>query len=120
MKSNEVVKVTTSVTLEPKQKNKLQQTLKGLFGSDDIHYFLDPKIFGGMVVTVGSRKLDLSLNSTFTGLKDTGEIVSVNDGVVWINGLDKVMAGEYLHIKDNLGALVMNLEENKVGAIILG
>lgn len=50
---------------------------------------------------------------------DIGKVVSVADGVIWIEGLEGAMFGELLEIGDT-EALVMNLEENTIGAIVFG
>ena len=51
---------------------------------------------------------------------DVGTIVSVGDGVALIYGLDKAMYGELLEFPNNIYGLVMNLEEEHVGAVLLG
>ena len=51
---------------------------------------------------------------------DVGTIVSVGDGVCLIYGLDKAMYGELLEFPNNVYGLVMNLEEEHVGAVLLG
>ena len=51
---------------------------------------------------------------------DVGKIVSVGDGVCLIYGLDKAMYGELLEFPNNVYGLDMNLEEEHVGAVLLG
>ena len=51
---------------------------------------------------------------------DVGTIVSVGDGVALIYGLDKAMYGELLEFPNSIYGLVMNLEEEHVGAVLLG
>ena len=51
---------------------------------------------------------------------DVGTIVSVGDGVCLIYGLDKAMYGELLEFPNDVYGLVMNLEEEHVGAVLLG
>ena len=51
---------------------------------------------------------------------DVGTIVSVGDGVALIYGLDKAMYGELLEFPNDVYGLVMNLEEEHVGAVLLG
>lgn len=48
-----------------------------------------------------------------------GKVISSGDGVVWIEGLAGAMFGEMLDI-EGVPALVMNLEENRIGAVVLG
>ena len=49
-----------------------------------------------------------------------GTIISVGDGIARIHGLDKAMAGELLEFPGNTMGMVLNLEEDNVGAAILG
>lgn len=53
-------------------------------------------------------------------LKETGRVISVGDGIARIHGLENAMAGELLSFPGNLVGMVMNLEEDNVGAILLG
>ena len=49
-----------------------------------------------------------------------GSIISVGDGIARIHGLDKVMAGEMLEFPHNIFGIALNLEEEEVGAVLLG
>lgn len=51
---------------------------------------------------------------------DVGYVISVGDGIALIQGLDNCMAGELLVFKNNIYGMVLNLEEDHVGAVILG
>ncbi len=53
-------------------------------------------------------------------VSETGTIISVGDGIARIHGLDKAMAGELLEFPGNIMGMVLNLEEDNVGAAILG
>ncbi len=53
-------------------------------------------------------------------LKETGRVVSVGDGIARIYGLEKAMAGELLDFPGGLAGMVLNLEEDNVGAVLLG
>ena len=53
-------------------------------------------------------------------LKETGRVISVGDGIARIHGLENAMAGELLSFPGNLAGMVLNLEEDNVGAILLG
>ena len=57
-----------------------------------------------------------------TGLRfeEVGTVLQVSDGVVRINGLLKAEAGELLEFEDGIKAVVMNLDEDNVGAVLLG
>src|SRR5207302_1260386 len=51
---------------------------------------------------------------------EVGTIISLGDGIARIYGLDKVMAGELLQFGHGVAGLAMNLEEDQVGAVLLG
>ncbi len=51
---------------------------------------------------------------------EVGAIISVGDGIARIHGLEKVMAGEMLAFPHNIFGIALNLEEEEVGAVLLG
>ncbi|MHB8387973.1 MAG: F0F1 ATP synthase subunit alpha [Acidobacteriaceae bacterium] len=51
---------------------------------------------------------------------EVGTIISLGDGIARIHGLDKVMAGEMLEFPHGVAGLAMNLDEDQVGAVLLG
>lgn len=51
---------------------------------------------------------------------DVGSVVSVGDGIAIVYGLDAVMNGELLVFPHNVYGLVMNLEADHVGVVLLG
>src|SRR5258708_3437024 len=51
---------------------------------------------------------------------EVGTITSLGDGIARIHGLDKVMAGELLAFPHDIAGLALSLEEDQVGAVILG
>src|SRR5256885_3468298 len=51
---------------------------------------------------------------------EVGTIISLGDGIARVHGLDKVMAGELLAFPHELAGIAMNLEEDQVGAVVLG
>ncbi|MBB5021088.1 F0F1 ATP synthase subunit alpha [Desulfurispira natronophila] len=53
-------------------------------------------------------------------VQETGKVISAGDGVVRIYGLENAMAGELLEFPGDLYGLVLNLEEDNVGAVLLG
>ena len=53
-------------------------------------------------------------------LKETGRVISVGDGIARIYGLENAMAGELLTFPGDLAGMVLNLEEDNIGAVILG
>ena len=52
--------------------------------------------------------------------EEVGQVLQVSDGVVRIQGLLNAEAGELLQFDDDVKAVVMNLEEDNVGAVLLG
>ena len=54
------------------------------------------------------------------GLEEIGKVLQVSDGVVRIYGLINAEAGELLECENGVMAVVMNLEEDNVGAILMG
>jgi len=53
-------------------------------------------------------------------VSETGVVVSVGDGIARLYGLDKAMAGELLEFPHGIMGMVLNLEEDNVGAALLG
>jgi len=51
---------------------------------------------------------------------EIGAIISVGDGIARIHGLEKVMSGEMLSFPHNIYGIALNLEEEQVGAVLLG
>ncbi len=52
--------------------------------------------------------------------EEVGKVLQVSDGVVRIHGLLNAEAGELLRLDEDVMAVVMNLEEDNVGAVLLG
>src|SRR5690349_16688432 len=53
-------------------------------------------------------------------VSETGSVISVGDGIARIHGLEKVMAGELIEFPHGVSGIAMNLEEDQVGAVLLG
>lgn len=51
---------------------------------------------------------------------DVGTVLEVGDGIAHIYGLDKAMSGELLELPHDVYGLALNLEEDNVGAVLLG
>jgi F-type H+/Na+-transporting ATPase subunit alpha len=51
---------------------------------------------------------------------EVGTIISLGDGIARVHGLDKVMAGELLDFGHGIAGIAMNLEEDQVGAVLMG
>ena len=57
-----------------------------------------------------------------TGLEETGTVLTVGDGIARLYGLTNVESGELIEFNDdkNQQGIVLNLEEDNVGAVLLG
>jgi F-type H+-transporting ATPase subunit alpha len=53
-------------------------------------------------------------------LKETGRVIEVGDGIARIYGLEHALAGELLEFPGGVFGLVLNLEADNVGAVLLG
>ena len=51
---------------------------------------------------------------------EVGTVISLGDGIARIYGLDKVMAGELIDFGHGVSGIAMNLEEDQVGAVLMG
>jgi len=51
---------------------------------------------------------------------EIGTVISLGDGIARVHGLDKVMAGELITFPHGVAGIAMNLEEDQVGAVLLG
>lgn len=51
---------------------------------------------------------------------DVGTVIEIGDGIAHIHGLDKAMAGELLDFGNDIYGMVLNLEQDNVGAVLLG
>ena len=62
----------------------------------------------------------LSGAKTEAELEEVGTVLEVGDGIARIYGLSNVQAGELIEFEDGLQAIALNLEEDNVGAVLLG
>src|SRR3982751_2390279 len=53
-------------------------------------------------------------------VSETGFVISVGDGIARIHGLETVMSGELIEFPHNVSGIALNLEEDQVGAVLLG
>ncbi len=53
-------------------------------------------------------------------VSETGFVISVGDGIARIHGLETVMAGELIEFSHGVSGIALNLEEDQVGAVLLG
>ena len=62
----------------------------------------------------------LSNFKTAAELEEVGTVLQVGDGIARIYGLDKVQSGELIEFQNGVKGIVLNLEEDNVGAVLLG
>src|SRR6476659_10013219 len=62
---------------------------------------------------IGSYAVDVDV-------AEVGTIVSVGDGIARVHGVEKTMAGEMLEFPHGIYGIALNLEEESVGAVLLG
>ena len=55
-----------------------------------------------------------------TDLAEIGRVIEVGDGIARVYGLERAMAGELLTFPQDIVGMVLNLEEDNVGAVLLG
>jgi F-type H+/Na+-transporting ATPase subunit alpha len=65
-------------------------------------------------------KRQLQGYETEIDLKEAGRVIEVGDGIARIYGLEKAMAGELLEFPGDVFGLVLNLDADNVGAVLLG
>ena len=53
-------------------------------------------------------------------LEETGTVLQIGDGIARIYGLSRVQAGELIEFETGLKGMVLNLEEDNVGAVLFG
>ena len=53
-------------------------------------------------------------------LQEVGTILQVGDGIARIYGLSNVQSGELIEFETGVRGIVLNLEEDNVGAVLLG
>ena len=62
---------------------------------------------------IGSYAVDVDV-------AEVGTIVSIGDGIARVHGVEKTMAGEMLEFPHGVFGIALNLEEESVGAVLLG
>ena len=65
-------------------------------------------------------KEQINKSSTKLEVSDVGTVIQVADGIARIHGLAKAMQGELLEFPGDVYGMVLNLEEDNVGAVLLG
>ena len=57
--------------------------------------------------------------SISTRITEQGTVISVGDGIIWVQGLPSAMMDEVIYLEDGSTALVFLLDPEKLGAIVL-
>jgi F-type H+-transporting ATPase subunit alpha len=65
-------------------------------------------------------KQQLSGFSTSTELEEVGTVLQVGDGIARVYGLNSAQAGELVEFETGVQAIVLNLEEDNVGVVLMG
>ncbi len=73
--------------------------------ADEISRIIEQKISGF------EREIDL---------QETGSVISIGDGIARIYGLENAVSGELIEFPGNITGMVLNLEEDNIGAVIFG
>jgi len=68
----------------------------------------------------GIIKQQIKNFSSSIEMTDVGTVVTVGDGIARIHGLEKCMSGELLEFEGGIYAMALNLEQDFVGAVMLG
>ena len=58
--------------------------------------------------------------ATKNNLEEVGTVIEVGDGIARIYGLDNVQSNELVEFENGTKGIVLNLEEDNVGAVVLG
>lgn len=143
----EKLKVYSPYKLSEKEKLVLKNKFTD-FDWQDADFFVDETLLAGVVIIKGSKVIDISLKRSISDLKkiiyendyentksiekelskskislipeEFGEVVEIKDGVAVLQGLDDVSYGELIEFKDGVVGYVVDLTEDRVGAIVLG
>ncbi|HSP07543.1 MAG TPA: F0F1 ATP synthase subunit alpha [Acidobacteriota bacterium] len=79
-----------------------------------------------MATTIRAEEITSILQQEIEGyeavldVKETGTVLSVGDGVARVYGLERAMYGELIEFPKDVVGIAFNLEENSVGAVLLG
>src|SRR6056297_2089062 len=65
-------------------------------------------------------KKQLSGIDTSVELEETGTVLEVGDGIARIYGLNKVQSNELIEFENGIKGIVLNIEEDNIGAVLLG
>jgi len=70
------------------------------------------------ISTVIKKKIESF--STALDVSEAGSVIHVGDGIARVHGLNNAMSGELLEFTGNLFGIALNLDEDSIGAVLLG
>src|SRR5688500_19446844 len=59
-------------------------------------------------------------HSVGVDVAEVGSVISIGDGIARVHGVERAMAGEMLEFPGGLYGIALNLEEDSVGAVLMG
>ena len=62
----------------------------------------------------------LGSHSVDVDVAEVGSVISIGDGIARVHGVERAMAGEMLEFPKGVFGIALNLEEESVGAVLLG
>ena len=65
-------------------------------------------------------KKQIEAYSSTLDMSEAGTVIHVGDGIARVHGLNKAMSGELLEFTDGLYGIALNLDEDSIGAVLLG
>ena len=69
---------------------------------------------------IENLKQQIAQTKLETQVEKIGKVVKIADGVATLDGLTEVMSGELLEFPNDIFGVALNLEEDSIGAMILG
>ena len=69
---------------------------------------------------IETLKQQISQTRLETEIEKVGQVIKIADGVATISGLTNAMSGELLEFPNGIYGVALNLEEDSVGAMIMG
>ena len=90
---------------------KMEVALNGI----DIHEYEKPEAMGNAL----SQKLE-NYNVDETDLEEVGVVEKIGDGIATVLGMKHAMAGELVELPHNVSGMVLNLNPDSVGIVLMG
>lgn len=128
-----VIRVITSQKIDIQTQKRIEEVFRKKHSGKELEftYEIDPGILGGILIIDNGVYYDGTLKSRFVQLQDKdafkrtqkislGRVTYNGDGIIKISGLDSVKNDELIRLENGVEAIALNLEENEVGAAVLG